>query len=188
VSTQVQEAMARIERTAYSHKNNSPSFCFSVVKLVPTLSLSLICAVFSCLALRPSQQPTRHRLVLMLNAALQLEGEPAKAAGLVTAVPSRSSCNSRNSKSLLIPCRYNWCGSTSAYCGKGCNPLYGTCSSAASTLLTIARSSAAPSQASLAAAPAASVMVSRNARCGNTQGATGGFSCLGSKWGDCCSR
>jgi hypothetical protein len=87
---------------------------------------------------------------------------------------------------------HSYCGSSSAYCGTGYNPAFGTCSSGgqslstrvSTTLQTATRSSSVVATTS----PSSSVKVSTNARCGNAYSATGGFNCLGSKFGDCCSR
>jgi len=83
--------------------------------------------------------------------------------------------------------RYGYCGKSSAYCGVGCNAAHGTCSGSVSspvnvptTLATVTRSSDS--------APSSAVKVSPNARCGWSKGAIGGFSCIGSQWGDCCSK
>jgi hypothetical protein len=77
--------------------------------------------------------------------------------------------------------QYDYCGSSNAYCGTGCNPSFGTCnttpSSSRSVVPTSARSSA-PS-------PSATQKVSKNARCGPQ---FGGQTCLSSQWGDCCSQ
>ncbi|KAH5438066.1 hypothetical protein HBI47_058690 [Parastagonospora nodorum] len=71
--------------------------------------------------------------------------------------------------------QYGWCGSKPEYCGKGCNPGFGTCNklSAASSSIVIK-----PTQT-----PA--VPVSTNARCGSS---FGGRTCQGSQWGNCCSQ
>jgi hypothetical protein len=86
--------------------------------------------------------------------------------------------------------RYGYCGKSSAYCGKGCNSVFGKCDNqasskpASSTLQTSTRSSASVAVAS----PSSSVKVTKDGRCGNANGATGGFSCGGSAYGDCCSK
>jgi hypothetical protein len=87
--------------------------------------------------------------------------------------------------------RYGWCGSSLDHCGEGCDIGHGTCRNAGSSTL---RTSTRPSStirtttrpSSAAASP--TVKVSVNSRCGRTQGATGGFSCQGSIFGDCCSK
>ncbi|KAF1850248.1 carbohydrate-binding module family 18 protein [Cucurbitaria berberidis CBS 394.84] len=93
--------------------------------------------------------------------------------------------------------QYGWCGRTSAYCGTGCNSGFGTCSNVASssarvsTLRTSTRSSSTVSsstRSSSAAAASSTLKVSTSARCGYAFGATGGFTCAGSKFGDCCSQ
>ncbi|KAF2834020.1 hypothetical protein CC86DRAFT_278769, partial [Ophiobolus disseminans] len=61
-----------------------------------------------------------------------------------------------------------WCGKTSAYCGTGCMSKFGSSSSTS---------------------PSSSQQVSTNARCGYEYDAKpGGMTCLGSKWGNCCSQ
>lgn len=59
-------------------------------------------------------------------------------------------------------------------------------SSSAQASSSTIRSTASSSSA--VASPSASVIVSTTARCGNIMGATGGLSCLGSIFGDCCSQ
>lgn len=63
---------------------------------------------------------------------------------------------------------HSFCGSTAAYCGAGCNPLFGSCSASASS------SSSAP-------APSSTLRVSVDGSCG------GGVTCQGSTFGNCCS-
>ncbi|KAH5182706.1 hypothetical protein HBH76_152460 [Parastagonospora nodorum] len=60
--------------------------------------------------------------------------------------------------------QYGHCGSSSAYCGQGCQSGYGTCSSSPSV-------------------PPPTQIVSTDGRCGTARG----ISCSGSKFGDCCS-
>ncbi|KAF2743395.1 carbohydrate-binding module family 18 protein [Sporormia fimetaria CBS 119925] len=80
--------------------------------------------------------------------------------------------------------QYGYCGRTKDYCGKGCNPLFGTCTSAPTTGHTNN-----PTPTSQSSAPSATGVVSTNARCGYTYDAMpGGMTCLGSKFGDCCSQ
>jgi hypothetical protein len=84
--------------------------------------------------------------------------------------------------------QYNYCGGTAAYCGKGCNPKFGSCS----TSDTIVSASPSPSTSSVPSAPSASSSpsqkVSTNARCGHSNGATEDMTCSGSRFGNCCSR
>ncbi|KAL6703257.1 hypothetical protein ACN47E_010045 [Coniothyrium glycines] len=70
--------------------------------------------------------------------------------------------------------QYDYCGSTEAYCdtNRGCQSGFGSCNGVPS--------SPRPSSGSTPAQP-----VSKNARCGV---GFGGSTCLGSKWGDCCSQ
>jgi hypothetical protein len=88
---------------------------------------------------------------------------------------------------LIHSPRYGYCGKTSAYCGKGCNSAFGKCNNqspskvASSALQTSTRSVAVTS-------PSSSAKVTQDGRCGNANGATGGFSCAGSSYGDCCSK
>ncbi|KAF7447126.1 Keratin-associated protein 5-4 [Pyrenophora tritici-repentis] len=82
---------------------------------------------------------------------------------------------------------YGYCGSTSAYCGTGCNSKFGSCARVQTTSSTRPASTKASSSSS-AARPASTGKVSTNARCGYMYGATEGFSCQGSKFGDCCSE
>jgi hypothetical protein len=60
--------------------------------------------------------------------------------------------------------QYNYCGTTSGYCGSGCQSAYGSCNSG----------STVPSP----------VKVSTDGSCGGTTG----FNCKGSAYGNCCSQ
>ncbi|OAL43238.1 hypothetical protein IQ07DRAFT_606026 [Pyrenochaeta sp. DS3sAY3a] len=104
----------------------------------------------------------------------------AKACRMETAVPSK-----------LKKFRYGWCGSTSGHCGTGCRPNFGTCSSfSASSIIrsSTLRTSASSTRISSSAIASPSIRVSNNARCGSANGATGGFTCKGSTYGNCCSQ
>ncbi|KAF2793366.1 carbohydrate-binding module family 18 protein, partial [Melanomma pulvis-pyrius CBS 109.77] len=59
--------------------------------------------------------------------------------------------------------QYHYCGSTSAYCGTGCQSRYGNCGSST---------------------PATPAKISTDATCGGTKG----FTCLKSAFGNCCSQ
>ncbi|OHE98733.1 chitin binding protein [Colletotrichum orchidophilum] len=89
---------------------------------------------------------------------------------------------------------YNYCGSTPAHCGTGCQPGYGTCNgtTVASSSAAAGGSSAANSASSVVvasgsttanAAAATNTKISTNGECAGTAG----FNCLGSNFGDCCS-
>ena len=105
--------------------------------------------------------------------------------------------------------RYGFCGSSSAYCGLGCQSRYGKCSSSPSSTIknkpttscsqtssktqsksttSCSRSNTTrttkPSSSTPAAYPSSTLKVTTNARCG----AGFGFTCMGSQWGDCCSK
>ncbi|KAL5114416.1 hypothetical protein ACEQ8H_007671 [Pleosporales sp. CAS-2024a] len=67
-----------------------------------------------------------------------------------------------------------WCGSTTAYCGTGCQPGFGNCGS----------SNGGGATTTTAATPSNSATtVSTDATCGGTSG----FTCLNSSFGNCCS-
>jgi hypothetical protein len=96
---------------------------------------------------------------------------------------------------ILIPfSEHGWCGKSTGYCGKGCNPLFGKCSSTktspkpsalgkTSTKLSISPSSS-PSPI-----PSPIHVISINARCGRAHGASpAGLTCRGSSFGNCCSQ
>ncbi|KAF2262629.1 glycoside hydrolase/deacetylase [Lojkania enalia] len=72
-----------------------------------------------------------------------------------------------------------WCGSTSAYCGDGCQSEFGTCgsNSVSSSIPSSTRSSSAPSATS-------TLKVSTDGTCAGTSG----FTCVGSSFGNCCSQ
>ncbi|KAF2819146.1 hypothetical protein CC86DRAFT_460603 [Ophiobolus disseminans] len=107
-------------------------------------------------------------------------------------VSSEGDCGGKGGKTCLNSSfgnccsKHGYCGSGPTYCGTGCNAAFGSCSGSVSapvnvptTLATVTRSSAA--------APSSDVRVSPNARCGWSRGAIGGFNCIGSRWGNCCS-
>ncbi|KAF2191086.1 carbohydrate esterase family 4 protein [Zopfia rhizophila CBS 207.26] len=60
-----------------------------------------------------------------------------------------------------------WCGSTSDYCGSGCQPEFGTCGTSGTS----------------APAPTATGQVSTDGKCGSN-----GATCQGSEFGNCCSQ
>ncbi|KAE8847587.1 hypothetical protein PTNB73_01435 [Pyrenophora teres f. teres] len=82
---------------------------------------------------------------------------------------------------------YGYCGSTSAYCGVGCNANFGGCARGQTTS-SMRPTSIKPSPTSAAPRPTSTGKLSTNARCGYMYGATEGFNCLGSRFGDCCSE
>jgi hypothetical protein len=71
-----------------------------------------------------------------------------------------------------------WCGATSDYCGTGCQTGFGTCGSAS------ASKAANPATTKPAATSAAAKKVSTDGSCAGT----GGFTCKGSSFGNCCSQ
>ncbi|KAH7346083.1 hypothetical protein BKA66DRAFT_505795, partial [Pyrenochaeta sp. MPI-SDFR-AT-0127] len=72
---------------------------------------------------------------------------------------------------------YGYCGSTRDYCGTGCQSGYGSCQSTSS-----------PSASSSASLPIVSPVpigkTSQDGSCGGSKG----YSCLNSKFGNCCSQ
>jgi hypothetical protein len=79
----------------------------------------------------------------------------------------------------------NYCGSTDAYCGAGCNPAYGTCGTSNSV-----SSSPSPSASTISSTRTSSVpsgtptgRPSVDGSCGGTNG----YNCVGSTFGNCCS-
>ncbi|WYZ40736.1 hypothetical protein EsH8_IV_001077 [Colletotrichum jinshuiense] len=81
--------------------------------------------------------------------------------------------------------QYNYCGDTEAHCGTGCQSAYGNCTNSASSSAAGTPASSGTPTASLttAAAAATNTKLTTNGECGGT----GGFNCLGSNFGDCCS-
>ncbi|KAF2473248.1 glycoside hydrolase/deacetylase [Lindgomyces ingoldianus] len=85
-----------------------------------------------------------------------------------------------------------WCGQTTAYCGTGCQPSFGTCSSSSSISsvkpstsskpVSSIRPSSTSTKPSASATPSGKT-VSTDATCGGTKG----FTCQGSTFGNCCS-
>lgn len=78
-----------------------------------------------------------------------------------------------------------WCGSTTAYCGTGCQSAYGNCgsNSPTSSKPVSSKSIASSTKSSSAPAPTSTKKVTTDATCGGTKG----FTCLGSSFGNCCS-
>jgi hypothetical protein len=79
---------------------------------------------------------------------------------------------------------YGWCGSSTDHCGTGCNSAFGTCASSGAT--SKPSSTAVRTSSTRAASPPASIptkKVSPDASCGGA----GGYTCLGSSFGNCCS-
>ncbi|KAF2691584.1 carbohydrate-binding module family 18 protein [Lentithecium fluviatile CBS 122367] len=76
---------------------------------------------------------------------------------------------------------YGFCGSTTAHCDVGCNPLFGICGSSSSSTLSSTTPTTSPTTSSAIATPTA---VSPNGACGPSNG----FNCAGSGFGDCCSE
>lgn len=90
--------------------------------------------------------------------------------------------NAANLSFLLGCSQYGYCGSTSAYCGTGCNPSGGSCtkvttttSSQQTTTLTSTSSAASPTKTKLRTSP------------DGTCGKASGYTCMGSRYGLCCS-
>ncbi|KXH34486.1 chitin recognition protein [Colletotrichum simmondsii] len=91
---------------------------------------------------------------------------------------------------------YNYCGTTDAHCGTGCQPGYGSCNGttaasssgaaaggSSSSAATPASSGAAGGSTTANAAAATNTNISKNGECAGTNG----YNCLGSNFGDCCS-
>ncbi|KAF2712461.1 carbohydrate esterase family 4 protein [Pleomassaria siparia CBS 279.74] len=93
-----------------------------------------------------------------------------------------------------------WCGSTSDYCGTGCQTGFGTCTgsgSGSSVAVVAAVSTVRPSSsvvavtsthASSAAAAASATSATKKVTTDATCGGTAGLTCKGSTFGNCCSR
>ncbi|OLN83704.1 Chitin deacetylase-like protein 9 [Colletotrichum chlorophyti] len=88
--------------------------------------------------------------------------------------------------------QYNFCGSSDAHCGNGCQSAFGICNNAAnsassrsgSTTRTGSTSAGRSATASSSGVAPSSSLVSTNGECG----AKNGRSCLGSTFGNCCSQ
>ncbi|KAF2823788.1 hypothetical protein CC86DRAFT_468803, partial [Ophiobolus disseminans] len=96
--------------------------------------------------------------------------------------------------------QYSYCGSTDGYCGKGCQEGFGTCKGSASsirvsstppvkTTTPVPSANTSPTRIASSAAPASTLKVTTNARCGSAYDASPkGQTCQGSKYGNCCSQ
>ncbi|KAF1848707.1 carbohydrate-binding module family 18 protein [Cucurbitaria berberidis CBS 394.84] len=97
--------------------------------------------------------------------------------------------------------QYEYCGSIGAYCGAGCNDKFGKCSSSSSSVVRSSTGSTStssrvtssnsasiilvtPTRSSSSNTPSSTLKVTPSDRCGKGFG----FTCQGSKWGDCCSQ
>ena len=87
-------------------------------------------------------------------------------------------------------------GSTSAYCGTGCKSGYGDCTgsslpsvrSSSTSIRTSSistRTSSISTRTSSSAIPSSTQKVTTNSRCGKDGN---GMTCVGSRWGNCCSQ
>ncbi|KAF2660521.1 carbohydrate esterase family 4 protein [Lophiostoma macrostomum CBS 122681] len=74
-----------------------------------------------------------------------------------------------------------WCGSTTDYCGTGCQSAFGSCTGSSSSS---SAKPAATSSVKTSAAATTTVKVSTDGACGGTSGKT----CKGSTFGTCCSQ
>ncbi|KAI8168633.1 hypothetical protein K4K54_000550 [Colletotrichum sp. SAR 10_86] len=89
---------------------------------------------------------------------------------------------------------YNYCGSTDAHCGTGCQSVFGTCGSSVNATSPSGTASAAAgssSRASSAGTASASAPVASStfpATSDGTCGAAAGKSCVGYSGGTCCSQ
>lgn len=134
----------------------------------------------------PLQLPCRRKRYQQTDPVAATRDTPARVQPSVTVAPRTDIGRLVQKKDIVEDDKLTYfSGSTKAYCGTGCKAAFGTCSNAlpsvATTLQTSTRSAAVP-------APSASLKVSTNARCGNLNGATGGFTCEGSTFGNCCSQ
>jgi hypothetical protein len=119
---------------------------------------------------------------------------PARAANTGTAVLSTHTGQSYKAqlyKILTKDQELTFCsGSTSAYCGTGCQSGYGDCTGSPASTVRSSSSSTRTSSistrtSSSSARPSSTQEVSTNARCGKDGN---GQTCLGSRWGNCCSQ
>jgi hypothetical protein len=87
-----------------------------------------------------------------------------------------------------LPCcsQYNWCGSTDAYCGTGCQSAFGTCSVQSSTTSSSTSSSASKSSASSSTSSSSTGTPTGVVSPDNSCGGTTGYICPSSL--PCCSQ
>ncbi|KAK3209831.1 hypothetical protein GRF29_44g732429 [Pseudopithomyces chartarum] len=79
-----------------------------------------------------------------------------------------------------------YCGKTSDYCGTGCDSKFGTCGVKPSSSKPCSSSKAKPTSTRAPSASSyATPKVSNDAHCG---AGNGKMTCMGSKWGNCCSK
>ncbi|KAI8242684.1 chitin recognition protein [Colletotrichum sp. SAR 10_96] len=106
-------------------------------------------------------------------------------------------CSSLFHSSRLRQCccsQYNYCGSTDAHCGTGCQSVFGTCGSSVNatspsgTASAAAGSSSRASSAGTASASAPLASSTFPATSDGSCGAAAGKSCVGYSGGTCCSQ
>ncbi|KAJ0372830.1 hypothetical protein COL26b_008951 [Colletotrichum chrysophilum] len=115
-------------------------------------------------------------------------------------VSDNGECGSNNGRTCIgysqgsCCSQYNYCGSTDAHCGTGCQSVFGTCgasvnaTSPSGTASAAAGSSARPSSAGTASASAPLASSTFPATSDGTCGAAAGKSCVGYSGGTCCSQ
>ncbi|KAI8187229.1 chitin recognition protein [Colletotrichum sp. SAR 10_70] len=115
-------------------------------------------------------------------------------------VSDNGECGSNNGRTCIgysqgsCCSQYNYCGSTDAHCGTGCQSVFGTCGSSVNATSPSGTASAAAgssSRASSAGTASASAPVASStfpATSDGTCGAAAGKSCVGYSGGTCCSQ
>jgi hypothetical protein len=106
--------------------------------------------------------------------AVSTDGSCAGTSGYTCAGSSFGNCCSR----------YKWCGSSKDHCGTGCNSAFGSCAASGATsklTSTVVRTSSTHAASPPVSTP--TKKVSTDASCGGA----GGYTCLGSTFGNCCS-
>ncbi|KAK2736107.1 chitin binding protein [Colletotrichum kahawae] len=115
-------------------------------------------------------------------------------------VSDNGECGSNNGRTCIgysqgsCCSQYNYCGSTDAHCGTGCQSVFGTCgssvnvTSASGTASAPAGSSSRASSAGTASASASLASSTFPATSDGTCGSAAGKSCVGYSGGTCCSQ
>ncbi|KAI8305565.1 chitin recognition protein [Colletotrichum sp. SAR11_59] len=115
-------------------------------------------------------------------------------------VSDNGECGSNNGRTCIgysqgsCCSQYNYCGSTDAHCGTGCQSVFGTCGSSVNatspsgTASAAAGSSSRASSAGTASASAPLASSTFPATSDGTCGAAAGKSCVGYSGGTCCSQ
>ncbi|KAK1959974.1 polysaccharide deacetylase [Colletotrichum sublineola] len=150
------------------YRGNVPSYNFKITPVSAPVCSQTATATSSAVTASGSAAVAASRLL----SPISVDATCGPNAGNATCAGSTfGNCCSQN----------GWCGSTSDYCGTGCQAGYGNCTVSSATVSSAAAAVAASGTS--AAVPV--ILTSLNGNCGPNYGNT---SCTGSAFGNCCSQ